>query len=393
MSLILLDTPQIHLLERARRSDPVRYSSFRDSWKGRGCTLVFTMAQASELGRYGNTSRREGRYQVLADLAPIRTDLPVPEGMSSGPRTFIEREIVRALVERGLITAIGPDSDPLPKWTEILPGRLNASEAGSLRVIEDEVYRDILKREYDAAQFKAAAEKAHGQTEKKGRVHDLPSAPLPTENVLAARTGMEKQFGSIQEQSRRGELPPMAADALPAILDLPLGFFGRAGEIGIQAALLEQLPVRRLPKAELLKLKTDELVECFLFEFCVRNFACGVLNADESTQEFLVRTLEPADCPGSWLQRRLELCVRRGCPEPRPNHHFDAERLAYLPYVDLLLTDKEMAEFVRQIRYDKSTPARIRNVRPAVSISDSMDALEEALDSHCVRTSEVAASA
>jgi uncharacterized protein with HEPN domain len=35
-------------------------------------------------------------------------------------------------------------------------------------------------------------------------------------------------------------------------------------------------------------------------------------------------------------------------------------------------TDAEMAEFVRQVRNDESTPARVRDVQPPVAISDSM---------------------
>ena len=97
--LIFLDTPQIDLLERVRRSDPVRYSSFRDTWKRRGCTLVLTLAQEGELRRYLDASRREGRYQVLADLAPIRRDVP-REYRSGNPRTLIAREIVRAVLDR-----------------------------------------------------------------------------------------------------------------------------------------------------------------------------------------------------------------------------------------------------------------------------------------------------
>jgi len=404
LALVSLDTPQFHLLERVRRIDPVRYFSFRDTWRSRGCTLVFTMAQASELGRYGNTPRREARYQLIADLAPIRTDLFDPVRMSSGPRILIQREIVRAMVQRGLIKAINSDADPLAKWTEILPGHLNASQAGLLRAIENEVYRDLSGREYKAAQFAAAAQKAdgqiekkapdkaHGQTEKKERVRDLPSTPLTAEKMLAACAGMEKAIASLQEQFRRGELPPIPADAIPSILDLARGFFGRATEIGIQAALLEQLPVTGSTKAELLKMTRDDLVNNSVFKVCVRTFARDVLKADETDQDFLARTLSFTDCPGSWLQRRLDLCVRRNCPEPKPNHHFDAERLGYLPYVDLMLTDKQMVEFVRQIRNDKSTPARIRNVRPAVSIPNSIDALEEKVNSLCAPSCAAAAS-
>src|SRR2546425_1390181 len=117
------------------------------------------------------------------------------------------------------------------------------------------------------------------------------------------------------------------------------------------------------------------------FELQVRRFAHEVLNVSESDQESLARTLDLSDCPGSWLERRLDLSVRHGCRQPRASHHYDVERLAHLPYVDLLLTDAEMADFVRQVRNDESTPARIRDVRPPVAIPSSLDALEEALGS------------
>ncbi len=392
MSLIMLDTPQLHLLERVRRIDPIRYSSFRDTWKRRGCTVVFTRAQASELGRYGNTVRRQARYQVLADLAPIRTDLPVSEATSLGPHTFIEREIVRAMVERGVVKPANPDADPLPEWIEMLPGHLNASEWIALALIEVESYRDLLKREYDAHRFAAGAEKHHGQT-KRGRVCDLPSEPLPAEKVLAGRAEIERAFISMQEQSQRGELPQMPPDALNVILESALPFLARMGEIGNQDAFLERLPVTRFTKAELLKMNTDEVINNSVFEACLRNFAREVLNANETDQDFLARTLAFADCPGSWLQRRLELCVRHASREPKPNHHFDAERLSYLPYVDMLLTDKEMANFVRQIRRDEFTPTRILNAPPAVSIPNSIDVLEEKIDSLCAPSNAATASA
>jgi len=113
--LISLDTPQLHLLEKLRRTDQERHKSFVDTWKGSGCVLVFTSTQASELRRYGNRDRREGRYRALTDLAPIRTDLPFPRGISPGPQSFLEREIVRALVERGLIAPSDPANNPIPR--------------------------------------------------------------------------------------------------------------------------------------------------------------------------------------------------------------------------------------------------------------------------------------
>jgi len=123
LSLVFLDTSQIDLLEKARRGDPLRYSSFRDTWKRRGCTLVLTLAQEGELRRYQDASRREGRHQVLADLAPIRRDVP-SEYRPDEPHTLIAREIVRAMLERGLTTENAPSVDRLRAWTDVLPGRL-----------------------------------------------------------------------------------------------------------------------------------------------------------------------------------------------------------------------------------------------------------------------------
>jgi hypothetical protein len=379
MPLICLDTPQFHLLEGIRGTDAARYVSFIETWRSRGCTLVFTMAQASELGRYENEARRKARYPVLSDLAPIRTDLPVRDSMSGGPRTFVEREILRAMIERDIIRAANPDVDSLAKWAEILPGPLSASEGVALAVIEMESYKDLLKREYEASRFEAAAEKSHGQAEKRGRVRDLPNSPLTVEELAAGRAGMQKALASVQDMSERGELPRLPADAIPQIARYAEEFYGRAAEVGCREALLERLPVCGLASDKVLKLEMDELVEYYLFQSCVRSFARDVLNVDTSCQEFLVRTLGPRDCPGFWLHMRLDLCIRRRVREPKPSHHFDAERLAYLPYVDLMLTDKEMAEFVREIRDDESSPPKIRNTRPAVRISGSIDALEEAV--------------
>jgi len=382
VSLIFLDTPQIDLLEGVRRTDPVRYSYFRDAWRARGNTLVFTTTHASELRRYGDASRREGRYQVLADLAPLRTDVPRRETRPTGPRILLEREILRAMVERRLIKIIGDGADDLlEQWMNVLPGRLDAHEAASLRVNENEIYLNLANLGYDAARLAAAGAKHDGHRKKKKRVRDFEIAPIPAEKVLAYREEMEKATAFMEEQSRLGVLPPIPAAVLAASRRLGLEFLARMEEIGPRAALIERLPIVGFPKDELLQLTSDALVSRYCFELQVRTFAHEVLIVSESDQEFLARTLDLSDCPGFWLERRLELCVRHGCRQPRANHHYDLERLAYLPYVDLLLTDAEMAEFVRQVRNDESTPARIRDVRPPVAIPTSLDALEEVLGS------------
>jgi hypothetical protein len=317
---------------------------------------------------------------VLADLAPIRTDLPLPEGISRGPKTFLEREIIRALAERGLIRARDAANDPIPKWTEFLPGYLNSTQASVLRgLLENELYSELLNHEYAAATFEAEAEKHHGPPEGKARLRDISNVPVPPEKVLAASTEMEKQLALLQERSERGELPPIPEYARQFTQAMAQMFFGGAAEMGPRATLREVLPISGLTEREQLNLTTHEHAWYYVFEVYVRKVAGELFNTGEHDQEFLARSLKPSDCPGTWLQRRLELCVRRACPKPEPNDHFDAERLAYLPYVDLMLTDKKMAEFVRQIRNDEFTPARVRDTPPAVSIPHTIDALEEVI--------------
>ncbi len=392
MALIFLDTPQIGLLESIRRRDALRYSSFRNTCGSRGCTLVFTTTQASELRRYPDTSRREGRYRVLADLAPIRTDWCRPENGPSGPAILIHREIFRAIVKRGLVTVTGPGAEQLlERWTDMLPGRLTANDACLLKLFENQVFANLFNSMYDASRFSASAAKQDAQA-KKRRVRDFSSEPLTKEDMLAHRERIASASSSLQEQSRLGALPPIPESALPIISNAASEFLSRIEEIGPRAALLERLPVVGLTQAQLQNLTSDELVIRYWFQFVVRTFARDFLHADEGKQEFLAGTLDLADCPGSWLEKRLGSCVRRGCAEPSPNHRYDAERLAYLPYVDLLLTDAEMAEFVRQVRNDESTPARIRDGRPPVAIPTSLDALEKALDSVEAPTSEAAGS-
>ena len=273
----------------------------------------------------------------------------------------------------------------------MLPGRLNAGEAGLLReVMENQEYRNIENQMYDAARFAAEAEMAARQSKKRGRVLDLSTAPVPTEKALDCWAGFESAIALLKEQPRLKKLPPISTDTISAITDFFQDFLSRAQEIGTRETLLECLPIVRLTKSEQLKLETHDLVNNFVFEYLARFVARTLLNASDCEREFLARTLAFADCPGSWLERRLRLCVERGPSEPAPSHHHDAERLAYLPYVHLLFTDREMAEFVRQVRTGASTPERIRALRPPMTTSASLEALEEALDSLNTQASEAA---
>ena len=209
LSLIFLDTPQIGLLEEKQRTDYARYNSFCNAWKLHGFTLVFTLTQAGELTRYADASRREGRCQVLADLAPIRTDFDQTQDDATRPRVLLHREILRALAERGLITAAVIGADRLAAWADMLPGRLTVGYVGFLRMLmENEDYRKLETQMYDAARFAAAAMKSEGQARRNARVGSLRGGPVPPEIAARARDEIEKAVGWIREQSRLWRLAP-----------------------------------------------------------------------------------------------------------------------------------------------------------------------------------------
>jgi hypothetical protein len=293
--------------------------------------------------------------------------------------------------ERGLVTATGTGVAQLAEWTDVLPGHLDTGAAEHLRAaMENQEYRDMENQAYNAARHAAVAEKLDAQRRKNLRVRDLPHIPVPPEKVPDCWVGFESALSLLKEQARMGNVPPVSEDSLEVVRDFFGKFLSGAQGIGPRDTLTQWLRVSGLTEQQQLGLTRDDLVNRSVFEDRVRLVARELLGASDSEQEFVVRILDFADCPGSWLERTLRLCVRRGSSKPAPSHHHDAERLAYLPYVDLLFTDAEMAEFVRQLRRGEWTPDRIRALRPPVAIPNSLGALEEALGSLSPRSSDAA---
>jgi len=382
VSLVFLDTSQVSLLEESRRTDPSGYLSFLAGWKRRGCALVLTMTQAGELTRYSDALRRNARYEVLADLGPVRADFGAAQIAARGPQILLHREILRALAQRGLIAPGALPAGTLAAWTEILPGRLDKNVAATLRdLMENQEYRDLEADMFHAHQHEAAAMKFEGRSGKGVHVRELPAGAIPPEVQAQFPALLDAAVALLREQSARGALPPISEDVLSSCRGRALEFLGRAAKVGARDALLERLPITRETEAELLALTRDELVNSSVFESQVRSVARNLLNASGHQEEAMVRALRFADCPGSWLERRLKNWIRGRSPAPEPSHLHDAERIAYLPYVDLLFTDKEMAEFVRQVMRDKSTPDCIRALPPPMAVSKSLKEVEEALDS------------
>jgi hypothetical protein len=212
---------------------------------------------------------------------------------------LVEREIVCAMVERGIVTPPSAEGRPFEKRAYVLPWCLQASQVSVLReLLENRFYLEFLTLEKNAARHAAAAEKMEGRAGKRGRVRDLPNAPPPAEVMLAARTEIERHFAGAGENPGAGGLPPVSADVQAAALESALGFLDRVAELGPRAAFVDRVRVSRLKPEQVSPLLLDELVEHHVFELCVRNFAREVLNLDEAGQGTLAQALEPSDCPG-----------------------------------------------------------------------------------------------
>jgi hypothetical protein len=204
---------------------------------------------------------------------------------------------------------------------------------------------------------------------------------LPPEKALKCRAEFEKAIAVLRERPLRGDLPPISEDSLAMVIRLFADFLNREQEIGTRETLREWLHVVGLTESQQLRLPLDDLPCRYWFEQQVRSVAHELFGASDSEEDQLARGLELVDCPGSWLEKRLRLCIQRGDPEPKPSHYNDAARLSYLPYVDLLFTDRQMVEFTRQVIRDGTTPESIRGLRPPVAVPDTLEALEDKLES------------
>jgi hypothetical protein len=269
----------------------------------------------------------------------------------------------------------------LREWADVLPGHLDSRGSAILRLSEDETFHTIFQLQHDAAQYDAAGAKADWHDKRGLRVRNLPSHAIDPVRVKAYQKELEEAFGAVPVELPLGQLPATFKELLGSALDSASAFIARMGEVGPQSAFLETLPVAGITKAKQSKLTLDEHITRWLLESQIRSVARELLAASQEEEEALLRSLEAADCPGFWIARKLESCVARGSLKPRPNHYFDVQRLAYLPYVEVLLTDSEMVEFMRQIREDESTPEQIRELPAARCIPSSIDALEEVIRS------------
>lgn len=371
MALIYPDTSNIDLLSKIRQQDRARFAVFLEKWKELDCTLAISGAHIFELRRYADSSAREARYQLLEELCPIRCQ------SSSIDRLEIVRALSNHRDELGL-------KDSIDQIIEAFPMLFNTpAEVSEMRQLEDGGLSLIFEAFYDASKIGAAASsREQGTKYERRRVSQLGDAkPTSEQRATFLEEWDKQQFPSSALENFHKLVPPEALEGLfNAFRDLGLKFLDRAEEVGSTNAFAEALGLD-LNERSVSHSYTDQAAQQFAFRFSVREAAQSIGIQDEALLNLASKLVKLEDCPGVWLRNAVELQIKKAIAKDAPSNLFDLNHLSHLPYVDVLFTDKRIAEFTRQVLASSSLPALLRDVKEPVAVPNSIEALESVIAS------------
>jgi hypothetical protein len=371
MTLVYLDTSNIHLLTTLRRKDNARFTSFLERWRGLSCTLALSNVHLFELRRYGDASARDERYQLLEDLCPIRFQSESMDGV----------EILRALSKHR--DTLGLDY-PADQLVEAFPKFLHTpTEVSQIRELEHTVLALAFEAFYDASKTGAAAHsREEGTKYERHRISQIGDAkPAPEHRAMFLEEWEKQQPSSSELENLRELVPPEVLNEMfDAFRDLGLRFLDRAEEVGSANAYAEALGLD-LSDPSIARSFTDQASQQYAFRFSVREAAQTLGVQCESGFEMATELVRLEDCPGTWLRHAVEIQIRKATAKDEPSNLFDLNHLGHLPYVNLLFTDKRIAEFARQVLSSSNLPASLRHVKKPLAVSNSIEALESALSS------------
>ncbi len=83
-------------------------------------------------------------------------------------------------------------------------------------------------------------------------------------------------------------------------------------------------------------------------------------------------------CSGLWLRSEIETRLKLA-KDFTPNNEKDLAHIQYLPYVDLLFTDKRIVEMTIQVLRSLNLPEGLKKVSLPIKVSQSLESLEKAL--------------
>jgi hypothetical protein len=234
---------------------------------------------------------------------------------------------------------------------------------------------------YDAGKVGAAASsREEGTKYERRRLSQIGDAK-PTEEQRAEflKAWEEPQVPPSELENFYKLVPPELMEEMTNLFrDLGLRFLDRAEEISSANALAEALGVDPNDRATA-RSYTDQLPQKFAFRFPVREAARSLGVQDDALLTKASEIVRLEECPGMWLRNAVEIEMRKAIAKDMPSNLLHLNHLGHLPYVDLLFTDKRVADFARRVLTSQSLPPALQGVRQPVAVPDSIDAIESAL--------------
>lgn len=360
MKSIYLDTSNIALLTKIQNKSPERFQSFHDLWVKNNLVLALSKAHFFEIVRHGSQEEIELRFNLIENLLPIRTEM-----------SLLNKEILLAFTNKSILT-FNEEFQP-----HIFGDLISTPEDFfQFRAFNLGFMRDIFNWMYAAhtASWGAYSSAQQLKDTKVPRLRDLSNQELPNEEVFGFQENYQKIVNDlIQNLGIPEELLQQGFDSVNENIEqLQL----RANEGGFLEAFSEFIDVDSKDN-KTLKKPIDTLLREFWFKTSVKN-AISEVCEDYDLVNSLVTKISIEDCPGTWLNKKVEFQLKRS-GDLSTSNELDIEHISHLPYVDRLFADKRIVTMTKQVLASKDKPEQLENIFIPIAIPNTIEALEEAL--------------
>lgn len=370
MSLVYLDTSQIHLLSKERVQNKERFSNFLKMWKDNHCVLALSRIHLFEICRYDDPAMRQLRYRLFEDLVPLRCEFE-----------FLEhREIILALSrdsEMSRIYGLAPEACAM--FSESVNARTDVQLVEQL--IESALFRQVCDAFYETSRAGAMANsRERGTKYERHSLSQIGDARPSEDQRMSFLREWEKHRPDISQYGALAELVTQEAmdHISDAIRDMALQMYDRGEEVGMGNALADFFGVDANNQT-VSRTPTDLLSQQYAFNFMVRSAVESFGPQTDAAIDVAANRVRVENCPGTWLKYSVEIQIRKALALDEPSNLFDLDHLSHLPYVDLLFTDKRIREFTRQVLNSSNLPTSLCNVGLPIAVKNTIDDVESAL--------------
>lgn len=318
--LTYLDTYNLILLSDLKYYDPWRFNIFVSKWKKKGHVLALSNTHLFEFLRADDPDTRTRHFEMLVRFLPLRFEVD----------NFSKREIILTLIKKGNLRPGKPED-----------------------VASYEMFSLELKRKKDLS-------------------------PLLDSAHAAVETGSYDLFILFNEFfwkfMLRNAVNMTAKQRLP----------------DIQNSRMEKLRAKILSKFIGMDLTAKEnqnkTFEAFWEDYAFRCQVKATAKAfagkfHRSITEIFLNSINLRDCKGLWLRNEVRKNLIQSGPkiEKAHNNEQDLNNIQYLPYVDILVTDRAMVGFTEQTLRRKSLPESLKSISNPRKAANNIDALEKIL--------------